>query len=202
MADIQREAAPLTPPNQQQKEPVVMVSGLIKQFGKLRAVDNLDMNIYAGETFGLIGPNGSGKTTFIRILMGLVRPTSGKITIFGERVGSPKVTPHLGYMTQVNALYLDLSARENNEFQVIQFIPLVFGVQVFLSGIFWPIAQLPQVLQPVSYILPLTYANDALRSVMLKGSGPGEITTQLTALLIFALAKILLSTLTMRREVA
>jgi len=95
-----------------------------------------------------------------------------------------------------------LSTFARNEFQVIQFIPLVFGVQVFLSGIFWPIAQLPQVLQPVSYILPLTYANDALRSVMLKGSGPGEITTQLTALLIFALAMILLSTLTMRREVA
>lgn len=116
MADIQREAAPLTPHDQQQKEPVVMVSNLVKQFGKLRAVDNLAMNIYAGETFGLIGPNGSGKTTFIRILMGLVRPTSGKITIFGERVGSPKITPYLGYMTQASALYLDLSARENMEF--------------------------------------------------------------------------------------
>lgn len=95
-----------------------------------------------------------------------------------------------------------LSAFARNEFQVVQFIPLVLGIQVFLSGIFWPIAQLPQFLQPIAYILPLTYANDALRGVMLKGNTFSDIGTQLGALAVFALLMVLLSALTMRRQVA
>src|SRR6266446_546507 len=97
-------------------EPVVVINHLIKQFGKLRAVDDLTMNIYAGETYGLIGPNGSGKTTLIRMLVGLVRPASGTIQILNERIPSSKVAPHMGYMTQLSALYLDLTARENMQF--------------------------------------------------------------------------------------
>lgn len=97
-------------------EPMVVIERLVKQFGKLRAVDNLDMTIYTGETFGLIGPNGSGKTTLIRMVVGLLRPTSGTIRIMGERMPSAKVTPHLGYMTQLSALYLDLTAKENMQF--------------------------------------------------------------------------------------
>jgi len=93
-----------------------------------------------------------------------------------------------------------LSPFAQNEFQVIQFIPLVFGIQVFLSGIFWPVAQLPAALQPVSYLLPLTYANEALRNVMLKNYGIGDIAVQLVALLVFALAMVVLSSLTIRRQ--
>ncbi|HAT44864.1 MAG TPA: ABC transporter permease, partial [Ktedonobacter sp.] len=93
-----------------------------------------------------------------------------------------------------------LSTFAQNEFQVIQFIPLVFGIQVFLSGIFWPVAQLPAALQPVSYLLPLTYANEALRNVMLKNYGIGDIAVQLVALLVFALAMVVLSSLTIRRQ--
>src|SRR5258708_11410073 len=98
------------------EEPVVVVRHLCKQFGKLSAIDNLDITINAGETFGLIGPNGSGKTTLIRILMGLMRPTSGSVHIMGERVPSAKIASSIGYMTQLSALYLDLTARENMEF--------------------------------------------------------------------------------------
>ncbi len=94
-------------------EPMVVVDQLVKQFGKLRAVDNLSMNIRAGETFGLIGPNGSGKTTLIRMLVGLILPTSGTIQIMNERVPSSKIAAQMGYMTQLSALYLDLTAREN-----------------------------------------------------------------------------------------
>ncbi len=93
-----------------------------------------------------------------------------------------------------------LSTFAQNEFQVIQFIPLIFGIQIFLSGIFWPVAQLPAALQPVSYLLPLTYANEALRNVMLKNYGIGEIAVQLIALLVFALAMVVLSSLTIRRQ--
>jgi ABC-2 type transport system permease protein len=95
-----------------------------------------------------------------------------------------------------------LSTFAQNEFQIVQFIPLVFGIQIFLSGVFWPIDQLPAVLRPISYILPLTYANDALRGVMLKGADIAGIAWQLTALVIFALVMIVLSALTMRRQIA
>ena len=97
-------------------EPMVVIKDLVKQFGKLRAVDKLNTSIYKGETFGLIGPNGSGKTTLIRMLVGLIRPSGGTIQIMGERVPSAKVSPHMGYMTQLSALYLDLTAKENLQF--------------------------------------------------------------------------------------
>jgi len=95
-----------------------------------------------------------------------------------------------------------LSTFAQNEFQIVQFIPLVFGVQIFLSGIFWPVAQLPGVLRPLSYIMPLTYANDALRGVMLKGADFTGIIGQLGALVLFALVMVLLSAATMRRQIA
>jgi len=97
-------------------EAMVVVEQLVKQFGKLRAVNKLNMTIFTGETYGLIGPNGSGKTTLIRMLVGLVRPTSGTIRIMGERMPSAKVSPQVGYMTQLSALYLDLTAKENLQF--------------------------------------------------------------------------------------
>jgi len=95
-----------------------------------------------------------------------------------------------------------LSAFAQNEFQIVQFIPLVFGIQIFLSGVFWPIDQLPAILRPISYILPLTYANEALRAVMLKGADLAEIARELIALLIFMVLMIILSALTMRRQLA
>jgi ABC-2 type transport system ATP-binding protein len=97
-------------------EPVVVVKQLVKEFGKLRAVDDLNMVINTGETYGLIGPNGSGKTTLIRMMVGLSRPTSGTIHILGEKMPSHKVSPNLGYMPQLSALYLDLTAAENMRF--------------------------------------------------------------------------------------
>lgn len=97
-------------------EPMVVIEHLTKRFKKLRAVNNLSMTMASGETFGLIGPNGSGKTTLIRMLVGLLRPTEGTIKIMGERVPSHKVARQIGYMTQLSALYLDLTAKENMQF--------------------------------------------------------------------------------------
>jgi len=104
--------------------PMVVIEQLIKQFGKVRAVDNLTMSIQRGETYGLIGPNGSGKTTLIRMVVGLVRPTSGTIQILGMKMPSAKVLPNMGYMTQLSALYLDLTAREN-----LRFFSEVYGLR-------------------------------------------------------------------------
>ena len=112
---------------QTEREPVVVIEHLVKQFGALRAVDDVSMTIRAGETFGLIGPNGSGKTTLIRMLVGLIRPTSGKLRVLGERMpgrSSQRALAHMGYMTQLSALYLDLTAKEN-----LQFFCSVYGVR-------------------------------------------------------------------------
>jgi ABC-2 type transport system ATP-binding protein len=97
-------------------QPMVVIEQLVKQFGKLTVVNKLNMTINKGETYGLIGPNGSGKTTLIRMLVGLIRPTSGTIHVLGAKMPSAQVLSSLGYMTQLSALYLDLTARENMKF--------------------------------------------------------------------------------------
>lgn len=97
-------------------ESTVLVSGLRKSFGAVRAIDGLDLEIPRGQTFGLIGPNGSGKTTLIRILAGLIRPSAGEARVFGRRMPDRSVARRIGYMTQQDALYSDLTARENLRF--------------------------------------------------------------------------------------
>jgi len=89
---------------------------VVKTYGPLRAVDNVSLHIASGEIFGLIGPNGSGKTTLIRVLLGLLHPTSGSVRILGRRVPDPRVALAIGYMTQASALYSELSVFENVAF--------------------------------------------------------------------------------------
>lgn len=89
-----------------------------------------------------------------------------------------------------------------NEFQVVQFIPLLIFPQVLLAGTVWAIEDMPAFLQPLSYLMPLRYANDAMRDVMLKGFGLPEIWPDLLALVISILLLTTLGVLTMRREVA
>src|SRR5258708_10781781 len=95
-----------------------------------------------------------------------------------------------------------LSTFAQNEFQIVQFIPLVLRVQLFFSRIFSPFAHFPPLLRPLSSILPLTYANDALRAVMLKGDDCINIAGRLHALFVFALLMVMLNALTLRREIA
>src|SRR5262245_19202499 len=97
-------------------EPAILIEHLAKRFGQLRAVDDVTFDIMAGETFGLIGPNGSGKTTLIRLLLGLLAPTSGQVHVLGRKIPSRRVAAQIGYMTQSSALYNELSIRENLEF--------------------------------------------------------------------------------------
>ncbi len=106
-------------------ENVVEARDLVKTFGEVRALDGLSVEIRKGESFGLLGPNGSGKTTFIRMVAGLVRPTSGELRVLGYAVpqDAAKVRPRLGYMTQLQALYNDLSVWEN-----VQFFAHIFGI--------------------------------------------------------------------------
>src|SRR6266550_5294308 len=71
-----------------------------KRFAQIEALAGLSLSIYEGEIYGLLGPNGSGKTTFIRCLGGLVRPDAGEITVLGRRPGDAVKAGRIGYMTQ------------------------------------------------------------------------------------------------------
>jgi len=95
---------------------VVETKDLHKHFGPIRAVDGLSLSVRAGEVYGLLGPNGSGKTTLIRLLVGLLKPTAGAVSILGQAMPAKGVLSHVGYMTQASALYEDLTVRENVAF--------------------------------------------------------------------------------------
>jgi len=92
--------------------------GLTKQFGSLTAVDDVHLQIPEAAIYGFLGPNGSGKSTTIRMLCGLLTPTSGEVEVLGFRVPgqAEEVKLHIGYMTQKFSLYEDLTVEENLRF--------------------------------------------------------------------------------------
>jgi len=94
----------------------VVAQGVRKRFGAIEALRGLDLRIRAGEIYGLLGPNGSGKTTFIRCVAGLVRPEAGTLTVLGGAPRAAVSAGRVGYMTQAAALYGDLSVDENLRF--------------------------------------------------------------------------------------
>jgi ABC-2 type transport system ATP-binding protein len=106
---------------------LVEVDNLTKRFGSFTAVDHVSFEAHAGEVIGYLGPNGSGKTTTIRMLCGLMTPTEGTARIMGiDVVKDPEaIKPHIGYMSQKFSLYDDLTVLENIEFYAgIYEIPL------------------------------------------------------------------------------
>src|SRR5512146_3046616 len=94
------------------------VNGLTKKFGDFTAVNHVSFTVQPGEVLGYLGPNGSGKTTTIRMLCGLMTPTEGTAKIMGIDVtqNPEAVKPHIGYMSQKFALYDDLKVLENLQF--------------------------------------------------------------------------------------
>jgi ABC-2 type transport system ATP-binding protein len=94
------------------------VRGLTKRFGRKVAVDHIDIQVPEGQVWGFLGPNGSGKTTTIRMLCGLLRPDAGEGTCLGHdiRRGADRIKREVGYMTQRFSYWEDLSIRENLEF--------------------------------------------------------------------------------------
>ncbi|OGQ95137.1 MAG: heme ABC exporter, ATP-binding protein CcmA [Deltaproteobacteria bacterium RIFOXYD12_FULL_57_12] len=94
------------------------VHGMTKRFGDRTVVDQIDLRVRQGEIFGFLGPNGSGKTTFIRMLCGLLRPDAGNGTCLGRDVisESDAIKRQVGYMTQRFSFYEDLSIAENLDF--------------------------------------------------------------------------------------
>jgi ABC-2 type transport system ATP-binding protein len=111
-------AAVAEPPATPAPEPVVRAEGLSRRFGDLLAVENVSLQVQRGEIFGVLGPNGAGKSTTIRMLCGLLDPTSGSARVVGYDVASQpdRVKERIGYMTQRFSLYEDLSVEENLRF--------------------------------------------------------------------------------------
>jgi ABC-2 type transport system ATP-binding protein len=99
-------------------ELMIRAEGLTRRFGDLIAVDGLTFEVRRGELFGLVGPDGAGKTTTLRMLAGVMRPTGGDAVMAGISVAREpeRVKPHLAYMSQRFGLYTDLTVRENLEF--------------------------------------------------------------------------------------
>ncbi len=94
---------------------VISTRGLVKRYGRVRAVDGIDLDVEQGDVYGFLGANGSGKTTTVRMLLGLVLPTSGEIELLGGRMprAGRRVLPRVGALIEGPASYGHLSGREN-----------------------------------------------------------------------------------------
>ncbi|MCX6652694.1 MAG: ABC-2 transporter permease [Methanomassiliicoccales archaeon] len=119
-----------------------------------------------------------------------------------EIVGSPLAVLFIIFLLAVGVQGLGflLSTLARTEFQAIQFLPLILFPSILLAGVFWPLEAVPEVLRPVSGFIPLTYAVDASRSVMIRGWGPEQVWVQLLILAAFAVAMLLLSALSLKRR--
>lgn len=103
----------------------IRASKLCRNFGTLKAVQELDLEVEKGLIYGFLGPNGSGKTTAIRLLTGLLKPSSGDVQVLGLKLprDAEKLRLHIGYMTQKFSLYDDLTVKEN-----LQFVAKIYGL--------------------------------------------------------------------------
>src|SRR5262249_7400751 len=95
------------PPDSKSSQPILETRGLTKRFGARAAVESLDLDVRAGDIFGFLGPNGAGKTTTIRMLLRLIRPTSGEIRVFGKPLDESflETLSHVGALVEEPAFY-------------------------------------------------------------------------------------------------
>jgi ABC-2 type transport system ATP-binding protein len=104
---------------------VIKASKLSRNFGDLKAIQELDLEVEKGRIYGFLGPNGCGKTTAIRLLTGLLKPSAGEVEVLGLKLpeDAEKLRMHIGYMTQKFSLYDDLTVKEN-----LQFVAKIYGL--------------------------------------------------------------------------
>ena len=94
----------------------VRTNEMVKEYGDFRAVDKLKLHVERGEIYGLLGPNGAGKTTAIKVLVGLLKITSGSAEILDMDISNRKIAGSIGYMPQETAMYVGLTVHQNLEF--------------------------------------------------------------------------------------
>jgi ABC-2 type transport system ATP-binding protein len=99
--------------SEQRHPPLVETSGLGKRYASITAVHDLNLSVRRGEVYGFLGPNGAGKTTTLRMLLGLIQPSSGTATVLGEEPGSPRGLQGVGALVESPAFYPYLSGRDN-----------------------------------------------------------------------------------------
>ncbi|WP_025691762.1 ABC transporter ATP-binding protein [Paenibacillus zanthoxyli] len=99
-----------------QEAPVITVSHIRKAFGSKVVLEDISLKVRKAETFGLLGPSGSGKTTLVRLLTGIDEADSGEVHVLGVKVPKLSLLSQIGYMAQSDALYSELSAKDNLEF--------------------------------------------------------------------------------------
>jgi ABC-2 type transport system ATP-binding protein len=110
-AGIPQQISAASPP-----APAIEAIALRKSFGPINAVDGVDLSLPAGRIYGMLGPNGSGKTTLIRLLTGLASATTGTVRVLGVEMPSRANLARIGYMTQADGIYPELSVWENLSF--------------------------------------------------------------------------------------
>lgn len=100
---------------EQKMEQAIQISGLVKNYGKVKALRGLDFKVAPGKIYGLLGPNGAGKSTLIKTLVGVVKPTAGSVQVLGNDMPrhARAARKRLGYMPQIPALYDDMSVKAN-----------------------------------------------------------------------------------------
>ncbi|MNC07150.1 putative ABC transporter ATP-binding protein YbhF [compost metagenome] len=99
-----------------QDQPVISVTRVSRTFGSKTVLKDISLQVNRAETFGLLGPSGSGKTTLVKLLTGIDEASSGEVQVMGVRMPKLTMLQQIGYMAQSDALYTELSAKENLEF--------------------------------------------------------------------------------------
>src|ERR1700743_3197991 len=96
-----------------EKQIVASLSGVTKKFGEITALNNVNLNVRAGELLGLLGPNGAGKTTAVRLILGLSKPQAGRVNVFGRDPHSASARGRIGAMLQVAKVPETLKVKEH-----------------------------------------------------------------------------------------
>ena len=104
-------------------EPVVDIQKVVKRFAGHTAVRNVSLRVPRGVVYGLLGPNGAGKTTTIRMLLNIIAPDEGRITVFGQPNGKPGVQDRIGYLPEERGLYRKMQVR-----RLLRFLAELKGV--------------------------------------------------------------------------
>lgn len=94
----------------------VTIQNVSKSFGKKTVLNNISLNIDTGKIYGFIGPSGAGKTTLVKMIVGMDNPDTGEINVLGKKMPHLELLHNIGYMAQSDALYLELTGRENLKF--------------------------------------------------------------------------------------